>query len=157
MTIDTRSVNARTEPMSWLMKCWTWCLRSLKVPESSSSLTGSRGYWQLPLHPDSQELYSFVTHQGIYIPTRVLMGATDAVAYCKGVVDEIFGDLIGDGILAWLDDIRGYAENESALLKLLDKVLSRCEAYGLKPHAKKCQFFATMASVASAISRACVA
>ncbi|KAE9289660.1 hypothetical protein PF008_g25832 [Phytophthora fragariae] len=71
------------------------------------------------------------------------MGATDAVAYCQGVVDEIFGDLIGDGILAWLDDILGYAENESALLALLDKVLSRCEAYGLKLHAKKCQFFAT--------------
>uniref|UniRef100_H3GQQ9 Reverse transcriptase/retrotransposon-derived protein RNase H-like domain-containing protein n=1 Tax=Phytophthora ramorum TaxID=164328 RepID=H3GQQ9_PHYRM len=41
------------------------------------------------------------------------------------------------------DDILGYAESEEALLEVLDKVLERCAAYGLKLHAKKCQFFAT--------------
>ncbi|KAE8907373.1 hypothetical protein PF003_g8128 [Phytophthora fragariae] len=101
------------------------------------------GYWHLPLHPYSQELYSFVTHRGIYTPTRVPMGATDDVAYCQRVVEGIFGDLLGDGILAWLDDILGYAEDEEALLMLLDKALTRCKSYGLKLHAKKCAFFAT--------------
>jgi hypothetical protein len=46
-------------------------------------------------------------------------------------------------MLAWLDDILGYTESEEALLEVLDKVLERCAAYGLKLHAKKCQFFAT--------------
>ncbi|KAE9213171.1 hypothetical protein PF004_g15421 [Phytophthora fragariae] len=71
------------------------------------------------------------------------MGATDAVAYCQGVVEKIFGDLLGNGILCWLDDILGYAEDAAALMELLDRVLARCEEYGLKLHAKKCQFFAT--------------
>ncbi|KAE8975246.1 hypothetical protein PR002_g25649 [Phytophthora rubi] len=101
------------------------------------------GYWQLHLHPDSQELYSFVTHRGIYTPTRVPMEATDAVAYCQGVAEEIFSDLLGDGVLAWLDNILGYAEDEEALPTLLNKVPARCESYGLKVHAKKCAFFAT--------------
>ncbi|GMF21195.1 unnamed protein product [Phytophthora fragariaefolia] len=102
-----------------------------------------RGYWQLSLHPDSQEYFTFVTHRGMYTPTRVPMGATDAVAYCQGVVEEIFGDLLGNGILCWLDDILGYAADTTALMELLDKGLARCEEYGLKLHAKKCRFFAT--------------
>lgn len=77
-----------------------------------------------------------MTHRGMYTPMRVPTGATDAVAYCQGVVvEEIFSDLLGNGILAWLDDILGYAESEEALLHLLDQVLARCEAYGLKLHA----------------------
>lgn len=33
-------------------------------------------------------------------PTRVPIGASDAVAYCQGVVEETVGDLMGNGILA---------------------------------------------------------
>jgi len=71
------------------------------------------------------------------------MGATDAVAYCQGVVEEIFGDLLGDCMLAWLDDILGYAETEDGLLEVLEKVLDWCARFGLKLHAKKCTFFPT--------------
>lgn len=66
-----------------------------------------RGYWQLPLHPDSQEYYTIITHRGMYTPTWVPMRATDPVAYCQGVVEEVFGDLIGNGVLVWLDDTLG--------------------------------------------------
>ncbi|KAJ0393598.1 hypothetical protein ATCC90586_001342 [Pythium insidiosum] len=59
-----------------------------------------------------------------------------------GVVEEVFGDLLGNGVLAWLDDILGYAEDEDKLMDLLDQVLERCERVGLKLHAKKCQFYA---------------
>uniref|UniRef100_H3H555 Reverse transcriptase n=1 Tax=Phytophthora ramorum TaxID=164328 RepID=H3H555_PHYRM len=143
MTIDTRSVNERTEPMPWPMPVLEVVIGELEGAKVFFVLDWFRGYWQLPLHPDSQEIYSFVTHRGIYTPTRVPMGATDAVAYCQGVVEEIFGDLLGTCILAWLDDILGYAEDEASLLEVLDKVLERCEKFGLKLHAKKCQFFAT--------------
>jgi hypothetical protein len=144
MTIDTRCVNERTDPMPWPMPVLDIGLGELEGAHVNFVLDWFRGYWQLPLHPDSQELYSFVTHRGIYTPTRMPMGGgTDAAAYCQGVVEESFGDLIGDGILAWLDDILGYAEDEEALLTLLDKVLSRCESYGLKLHAKKCALFVT--------------
>ncbi|KAE8964182.1 hypothetical protein PR001_g29138 [Phytophthora rubi] len=118
MTVDTRAVNERR-------RCRGQCPFSRLLLES----------WK--------EYFTFVTHRGMYTPTRVPMGATDAVAYCQGVVEKIFGDLLGNGILCWLDDILGYAEDAAALMELLDKVLARCEEYGLKLHAKKCQFFAT--------------
>ncbi|KAE9339147.1 hypothetical protein PF008_g11717 [Phytophthora fragariae] len=70
------------------------------------------------------------------------MGAKDSVAYCQAVVEEIFGDLIGNGIHCWLDDINGYTKDAESLMVLLDQVLERCEKYGLKLHAKKCRFYA---------------
>ncbi|KAG6610714.1 Retrotransposon protein, Ty3-gypsy subclass [Phytophthora cinnamomi] len=141
MTIDTRGVNERTEAMSWPMPVLEVVLGALERAKVFFALDWFRGYWKLPLDEDSQELFTFITHRGMYTPTRVPMGATDAVAYCQGVVEEIFGDLLGNGILAWLDDILGYAEYEDELLRLLDQVLARCEAYVLKLHAKKCDFF----------------
>ncbi|KAE9332596.1 hypothetical protein PR003_g14435 [Phytophthora rubi] len=143
MTVDTRAVNERTEAMPWPMPVLEVVIGELEGAHVFFVLDWFRGNWQLPLHPDSQEYFTFVTHRGMYTPTRVPMGATDAVAYCQGVVEEIFGDLLGNGILCWLDDILGYAADATALMELLDKVLARCEKYGLKLHAKKCQFIAT--------------
>lgn len=142
MTIDSRGVNERTEAMPWPMPVLEVVIGELEGAKYFFVLDWFRGYWQLPLHPDSQEFFSFVTHRGIYTPTRVPMGATDAVAYCQGVVEEIFGGLLGLGILCWLDDILGYAKTEDELLAILEKVLDRCEEFGLKLHAKKCSFFA---------------
>ncbi|GMF52587.1 unnamed protein product [Phytophthora fragariaefolia] len=116
MTIDSRGVNERTEAMPWPMPVLEVVIGELEGAKYFFVLDWFRGYWQLPLHPDSQELFSFVTHRGIYTPTRVPMGATDAVAYCQGVVEEIFGGLLGQGLLCWLDDILGYAETEEELL-----------------------------------------
>lgn len=36
---------------------------------------------------------------------------------------------------------RVYAGSKAKLLQLLDLVLTRCEAYELAPHAKKCESF----------------
>ncbi|KAG3110724.1 hypothetical protein PI124_g9656 [Phytophthora idaei] len=40
-----------------------------------------RGYSQLPLHEDSRETFSIMTHRGFNTPTRVLMGGANSVAY----------------------------------------------------------------------------
>ncbi|GMF48914.1 unnamed protein product [Phytophthora fragariaefolia] len=143
MTVDTRAENESTEAMPWPMPVLEVVIGELEGAHVFFVLDWFRGYWQLPLHPDAQEHFTFVTHRGMYTPTRVPMGATDAVAYYQGVGEEIFGDLLGNGILCWLDDFLAYAADATALMELLDKVLARCEEYGLKLHAKKCQFFAT--------------
>ncbi|KAE8886173.1 hypothetical protein PF003_g29779 [Phytophthora fragariae] len=143
MTIDTRSVNDKTDAMPWPMPILEIIIGELEGATVFFSLDWFRRYWQLPLHPDSQEFFTFITHRGMYTPTRVPMGVKDSVAYCQAVVEEIFGDLIGNGIYCWLDDILGYAKDAGSLMVLLDQVLERCEKYGLKLHAKKCRFYAT--------------
>lgn len=62
------------------------------------------------------------------------MGAADSVAYCQQVVEEIFGDLINQGVLALLNDLLGYARTEDELCNLFNRVLERCARFGLKLH-----------------------
>ncbi|GMF34637.1 unnamed protein product [Phytophthora fragariaefolia] len=111
--------------MPWTMPVLEVVLGALEGAKVFFALDWFRGYWQLPLHEDSQELFTFTTHRGMYTPTCVPMGAMDAAVYGQGVVEEIFGDLLGNGILAWLDDILDYAESEDELLQLLGQVLAR--------------------------------
>ncbi|KAH9169549.1 hypothetical protein AeNC1_017787, partial [Aphanomyces euteiches] len=82
--------------------------------------------------------YSFMTPFGVYTPTRVLMGQTDAVAFCQSAVDFMFADLLFKGLLAWLDDMLGYAETTDDLFGLLEQVLTICSKFGLKLNPRKC-------------------
>jgi hypothetical protein len=100
-----------------------------------------KGYWQLPLHPSCQEMFSFLTDLGVYTPTRVLLGGSDSVAYCQAAVQVIFQDLLYRGLLTWVDDLLGYVEDEGKLLSLLEVVLETCQKTGLKPNPSKCDFF----------------
>ncbi|EGZ25707.1 hypothetical protein PHYSODRAFT_435333, partial [Phytophthora sojae] len=69
-----------------------------------------KGYWQFLLDESCQEFFSFLTDAGIYTPTRVMMGGTDSVAYCQSTVQEMFKDLLYNGVLIWLEDILGYSD-----------------------------------------------
>ncbi|ETW05776.1 hypothetical protein H310_03460 [Aphanomyces invadans] len=56
-------------------------------------------------------------------------GQADAVAYCEGVVDELFGELLMHGILGWLDELLGYARTSEELLRPLRQVVEICHSY----------------------------
>ncbi|ETV92271.1 hypothetical protein H310_13336 [Aphanomyces invadans] len=120
MTIDSRPINACTDPMPWPMPNLDSALVCLEGTSVYFTLDWTKGYWKLPLHADSQEYFSFMTPFGVYTPTRVLMGQTDAVA-CY--------------------DLLGSAKTTADLFVLLDQVLSICAAYGLKLSQKRCHFF----------------
>jgi hypothetical protein len=82
-----------------------------------------------------------MTPFGVYTLTRVLMGQTDAVAYCMSVVTKLFGDLLFRSLLAWIDDFLGAAKTVDELFDLLDKVLSICAEFGFKLNPNKYKFF----------------
>jgi hypothetical protein len=103
----------------------------------------SQGYWQLSLDVDSQDCQSFITPDGVFTPTRVLHGTTNAVPHFQACVQGILGDL-SENILAWLDDLLMYAMNEPALLKLLRLFFQLCRDYNLKLHPGKCVLFSKM-------------
>ncbi|KAE9082320.1 hypothetical protein PF006_g26930 [Phytophthora fragariae] len=55
MPVDTRAVNDRTEAMPWPMPILEVVVGELEGAKVFFVLDWFRGYWQLPLHPDSQE------------------------------------------------------------------------------------------------------
>ncbi|CAN0429927.1 unnamed protein product, partial [Scytosiphon promiscuus] len=45
-----------------------------------------RGYWQMPLAPEAQEIFSIATQEGLFTPTRVSQGATTCF---QGVITDL--------------------------------------------------------------------
>ena len=76
MTIDSRPINTWTEPMNWHMPNLDASTVAIAGAKYFFNLDWFKGYWQLALHPDSQEYYSFMMPFGVITPTRVLMGQT---------------------------------------------------------------------------------
>ena len=97
-----------------------------------------QGYWQMPLAPEAQEVFTMVTPDGLFTPTRVPQGVLNATAYFQGVMTDL---LQGLNCKIWVDDVFFYADSEDALLQLLDDILARLEAVGLFAAAHKCTFF----------------
>ena len=141
MTVDLRAVNEATIPRSWPMPHQE---AEMSDVEGSTCFFGAdcfRFYWQCGTDGKSRLYFSIVTPHGIYTPSRVLMGATDAVAYCQQAVEQVMGPLLNRGVKVWLDDILGYAKDEKQLLDRLEEMLKRCFKFDVKLHPSKCDFF----------------
>ena len=66
LTIDLRPVNAATVPLTWPMPHIESELADLAGSKFFATIDFCSGYWQLPLHEQSQHLHSFVTPNGVY-------------------------------------------------------------------------------------------
>jgi hypothetical protein len=62
----------------------------------------SNEQWQLELHEVSRDCLSFITPDWVFTPTRVLHGASNAVAHSQFSMQGILGSFF---ILSWLDDL----------------------------------------------------
>ena len=144
MTVDLRGVNAVTNARTWPMPYFDTILSHVEGSKCFFSLDCFRFYWQLPCDAESCEYFTFVTPSGLWTPTRVIMGATDAVAFCQQAIEEALKPVLDRGVQVWLDDVLGYALTEEELLQVLEIVLARCEEYGIKLHPGKCDFFLRM-------------
>ncbi len=94
MTVYVKAVNAQTETLHWPMSIIDVILEYLRKAKVFCDLDLFKGFWRLPLHPESQGFYSFQTDRGVHTPTRVLIGGSDSVAFCQAAVQEIYDELL---------------------------------------------------------------
>jgi hypothetical protein len=73
------------------------------------------------LDEDSQECQSIGTPLGVYTPTRVLYGTTNATMHMQAGVELTLTD-IRPNIASWLDDVSPYGKSETEYLDALEKV-----------------------------------
>ena len=53
-----------------------------------------RGFWQFPIAEDSRRFWSFVTHNGQFEFTRVVMGGKKSAGYFQQVMQKVLADLL---------------------------------------------------------------
>ncbi len=135
-TVDLRPVNAQTKKAVWPMPHAYPMLAKLTGSKVWFNLDFLHRYLQFPLEESSRECQSFHTPFGVYSPTRVLHGATNAVSYFQSSMESLFDHL---ELLIYLDDLLGYANDTSTLLDRLRAVFEVCKTSGLKLNPAKCQ------------------
>jgi hypothetical protein len=128
MTVDLRAVNDLTEQRAWPMPHQEAEMADLEGSTCYFTVDGFKQFWQEGLAENSREMLSIVTPAGIYTPTRVLMGATDSVAYTQQAMEKVMSPLLNRGVKVWLDDVLGYAPDEEELLMRLEIVFARCRS-----------------------------
>ena len=141
-TVDTRAVNAQTETMTWPMPNLDVVSESIAGSKYFASLDFMKGYWQMPLHEDSQEIMSMVTDRAVYTPTRVIQGSSDSVMYFQSTMQNCFEAELYKCLIIWLDDFLAYAPTLEEFLEALRVIFRKCAEFNLKLNPDKCDLFA---------------
>jgi len=139
-TVDLRPINNQTVPHAWPMPNLETATAELAGDTCYASIDLCHGYWQLGLAEESQEYHSFITPTGVYTPTRVMHGATNATSFFQSSVREVTTDL-HQRLLQWIDDLLFHCKTAKELVDTLEFFFRVCRRVGLKLHAKKCRLF----------------
>eukprot|EP00903_Cladosiphon_okamuranus_P006086 g5996.t1 len=140
MVGDFRGVNNAVEKSPGVMPNREESMHRLSEATCYGSLDMLQGYWQMPLAPDSQEIFTIVGPGGLYTPTRVPQGVLNATSYSQATMTEL---LDGLNCMVWVDDVIYWGHNEDDLLNTLELLLERRERAGLCAAAHKSIFFDT--------------
>lgn len=100
-------------------------LQDLRGSTSFASIDFCSGYWQLPLHEDSQPSYAFMAPNGVVQPTRTTQGGCNSAANFQEKVEPCFKD-IRDKLKAWLDDFLIHSKDIKEHLQTLRKFFQIC-------------------------------
>ncbi|OWZ03892.1 LOW QUALITY PROTEIN: hypothetical protein PHMEG_00024301 [Phytophthora megakarya] len=119
LTIDYRPINRQTISIAGVMPSAATITEMLVGTTVFARFDLTQGFWQLPWHPDSQELFSFVTPDGVYTPKRVPQGALDSALHFQAQMQTILAPLIPHSALVWVNDVILFAPTLDEFLGVL--------------------------------------
>ncbi|KAJ0392740.1 hypothetical protein P43SY_006020 [Pythium insidiosum] len=125
ITNDYRPVNSMTVPIAGTTPNMAKVKDNVKGARALGKFDLFKGFWQFPLHEDSQEAFSFMTDEGVYTPTRAL-----------------FADKLYKSVMVWIDDVVLYAVDDDAYLEELKDFFATLRQYNLKLSVTKSTLFA---------------
>ncbi|GMF51975.1 unnamed protein product [Phytophthora fragariaefolia] len=141
MTIDYRPVNAMTVPIACSAQDVVDSAEEAEGAYGFADFDMPKGFWQLPLHPDSQAIMSFVTTDTVYTPNRVAQGATDSATHFQNEMQRVHAKHLYKNLLVWIDDILVYAKDAPTFIEALKKFFDTCRARRLKLSVSKSCLF----------------
>ena len=102
------------------------------------SLDASSGFYQLPLHPESLHLTTFITSFGRYKFNRVPFGISSASEIYQRNMSELLEGL--EGVETIIDGILIFGTTTEEHDRRLSKVMQKIQSAGLKLNKGKCKF-----------------
>ncbi|GMF19656.1 unnamed protein product [Phytophthora fragariaefolia] len=142
-TVDYRPTNALTEPIAGVMPSIEVALEHCRGMMFYVMLDFLKGFWQLPFHESRREYLSYMTDRGIFTPTRVPQGSTDAALHFQSTVEMALGNLVNKCVIVWIDDLLIFAKTTEELVDAIDAVLQKLDEFGFILNPQKCSLFMT--------------
>jgi hypothetical protein len=100
----------------------------------------SKGYLQLKLDENAQELLAVRTPDGLYLPLTLPSGPARGPAQFQQRISEVLGDLEGHGVASYIDDMGLYAQSFEEFVTNLETMLQRLDNYDVRLKGAKCEF-----------------
>jgi transposase InsO family protein len=142
ITVDYRQVNQRTVPLAGSTPNLAAVTQCVRGAYGFGKFDFFKGFWQLPLDPDCREMYSFVTEDGVFTPTRVPQGAADSALHFQAQMHDCFREQLYQSVLIWIDDVLLWASSPGDFIERLRVFFAILRQRNLKLNAKKCKLFA---------------
>ena len=140
MCVDYRKLNLITKKDAYPIPRTTTILENMKYARFLTVLDLFMGYNQIQNSEDAKLKTAFVTEDGHYQYTRMPFGPTNAPATFQRAMNEMFGNLIGNGVFVYIDDVTIYSNSFEEHLHLLGEVFKRLRHFQFKMKPKKCTF-----------------
>ena len=141
LCIDYRALNKITVKDAYPIPNLEDTIYNLSDMRYFSSLDLMRGYYQVPMSPDSKDLTSFVTSSGQWRFLRMPFGLCNAPATFQRLMNALLSRFPVDRVMVYLDDILVIGKTFREHLEILDRVLACLKEHGLKINPHKCQLF----------------
>ena len=110
----------------------------LKDVKVLTACNANKGFFQVPLHKDSQLLTAMLTPEGIYVHNVLAMGLSLASDIFEQIIRDITKDL--SGVLNIADDLLVYGSTIEEHDNNLKALLNRCRDVNLTLNPKKLKF-----------------
>jgi hypothetical protein len=136
---DFRRINSVTIPDSFPMARIDDIIDKVGQAKFMTKLDLSRGYWQIPMDPDSIPLSAFCTPHGLFQWKVMPFGLRNAPATFERLVKRVLSGLEAF-TCSYLDDIIIFSASWSEHLSHLHQVFERIRSAGLTVKKSKCVF-----------------
>ena len=137
LTMLNRAVKREVHPMKSVDESLAQLAESLYY----TKLDANRGFWQLPLSPESRLLTTFITPFGRYCFNRLPFGISSAPEIFQREMSKILDNT--EGVICHMDDILVHAKTLEDHDARVREVLGKLQESGLTLNDKKCQFSKT--------------
>ncbi len=139
-TCDYRKLNQRTKSDPFPFNRVDLLIHRLGEAAFLSVIDLKKGYWQVNMHPDSEQYTSFICDEGKFSFKRISFGLKTAASVFQRLVNKVLGKARGIFAEAYLDDIIIYSKSWSEHIEHIRYVLEQLKKAGLTVNPVKCQF-----------------
>ena len=138
--VDYRKLNAITKRNRYPLPLIEEVIGKLVGCKHLTRLDIIAAFNKLRMHPDSEDLTTFITALGSYKYHVLPFGLTNGPSSFQQYINDVLWDYLNDFCQAYLDDILIYSKTRSEHRRHVAKVLTRLREAGLQVDIKKCEF-----------------